>query len=149
MPKSRCLPAMVGAAALTLFAVPAGASVPALSGKYALGGSGTCQALESGSSPGAIESVIETAKFDPATGMVKQTATSITGDLLAWTGTTGYHTKRNSKTVTYSNTATTLTLNGITYNIVYGTVTNGIAQFAAFNGFDKNGCAITATMTRE
>lgn len=138
------------ATALALLTAPAFAAVPAISGKYALGASGTCQAIQSGSVVGLIESLNELANFDSTTGMVKFTGTGIFGDLVVWTnGTSGYETKTINQTQTYSNTATTVTVNGITYNIVYGPVKNGIAQSAIYNGFDANGCPVTGVAIRQ
>lgn len=136
--------------ALALIAAPANAAVPKISGKYIVADSGTCQAIQDGSNPGLILSLIETANFDPATGMVKLTGVGVGGDLVVWSGgTAGYQTQTLSKTHSYSNTATTLTVNGNTLNIIYGAVKNGIAQSAVINGVDGNGCVSTVTAIHE
>lgn len=141
---------LLAVAAVMLLAVPVRASVPALSGNYALAVTGICQGVQSGSNPGFLGSLIETDNFDPSTGMVQITGSGISGGLVVWTGgTAGYQTQTISKTHSYSNTATTLTINGIAYNIIYGHVKNGVAQSAVVNGIDGNGCVDTATFTHE
>lgn len=143
-------PAILAAAALALLAAPAGATVPALSGKYAVADVSICQAVQSGSNPGLLGSLIETTHFDPSTGMVKITGAAIFGYLVVWSGgTTGYQTQAISQTKTYSNTANTLTIGSTTYNIIYGHVKKGIAQSAAVNGIDSNGCVATVTAIHE
>src|SRR5690348_12667785 len=122
-------PALLMATSLVFLSVPAFATVPIISGKYAVSVSATCQAIQTGSNGGVIESLNEIANFDSANGTVKITGTGIFGYLVVWSGgTSGYQTQTINQDQSYSNTATTITVNGITYNIAYGHVKKGIAQ---------------------
>ena len=46
-------------------------------------------------------------------------------------------------TLNFSNTASTLTINGLTWNVAYGNIVSGIAHYVTFTGIDsqKPGCA--------
>jgi hypothetical protein len=50
-----------------------------------------------------------------------------------------------SKSYQFSNDATTLTLAGASFNIVYGAISNRVAQSFVFSGASNAGCAVSAT----
>lgn len=133
--------AVLASVAFALGAVPANATVPVIKGKYAVTGNEVCQAVEGSSTPGLIASFVETANFDPTTGMVAVTGAGSGGYLVVWPGDqAGYQHKTFSKMYSYSNTATTVTIGGITFDIVYGHLKKGVAQSAAVSGIDGSGC---------
>jgi len=141
---------LVGTTGLLLLITPSSAkSVPELSGSYALNYSVICQAVES-SSPGItiVESVI--AKFDRSDGMVQLTGTETSGDLVVWSGGTAGVTQSGvSQSQTYSNTATTVTFDALTYSAVYGPVSDGIAQSMLVSGIPNAGCTLSGTFIRQ
>src|SRR5262249_19670746 len=49
-------------------------------------------------------------------------------------------------TVAYSNSPTTLTINGITYNVAYSNIQNGIARRVFFNGVLSEGTVPNACL---
>jgi hypothetical protein len=119
--------------------------VPTLSGSYAVNYTEICQGYLSGSSPGSVTVESVTATFAPHTLTIAGTKTS--GDLVIPKGLVGGTFFQNpvSKSYQYSSTATTLTLSGATFNIVYGAVSNRVAQSFVFSGASNAGCAVSAT----
>ena len=53
--------------------------------------------------------------------------------------------------VNYSNTASTLTINGLTFNVSYGNIVSGVAKYVTFSGLDsqKPGCAEQGTAVHQ
>jgi hypothetical protein len=119
--------------------------VPTLSGAYAVSYTEICQGNLSGTSPGSVSVESVTATFAPHTLTIAGTKTS--GDLVIPKGLAGGTFFQNpvSKSYKYSNDMTTLTMGGATFNIVYGTVFNRVAQSFVFSGPSNAGCAVSAT----
>jgi len=119
--------------------------IPVLSGTYALNYTEICQAYLTGSSPGSVTVESVTAAFAPHTVTIAGTKTS--GGLVIPKGFVGgtFFQKPVSKSYKYSNDATTLTIDGIAFNIVYGPISNRIAQSFVFSGASSAGCAVSAT----
>ncbi|HEY5046580.1 MAG TPA: hypothetical protein VII49_00985 [Rhizomicrobium sp.] len=140
----------VVATTLTLWAMPTwAATVPTISGKYISTFNAICQAVDS-NQDGLIDNGAEVTNFDSSTAMLHTTGYGIDGSLVVWPGgTAGLTQFKLSQTAPYSNTATTLTIDGIVYNVVYGTVKNGIAQSLAISGIGPNGCATAIAAFRQ
>jgi hypothetical protein len=119
--------------------------VPTLSGSYALNYTEICQGYLSGTNPGSVTVESVTATFAPHTLTIAGTKTS--GDLVIPKGLVGGTFFQNpvSKSYKYSNDITTLTLGGTTFNIVYGPISNRVAQSFVFSGASNAGCAVSAT----
>lgn len=103
------------------------------------------------------------AAFSPAKGKVTVSGFDATGDSMLFhltgkaSGTLGnpltQKTMSGSK-IAYSNTDTTLTINGTTYQVLYGQVDkNNIAHYAAFQGVNQNdigeACSVQGEATRQ
>jgi len=119
--------------------------IPTLSGSYAVNYTEICQGYLSGSSTGSVSVQSVTATFAPQ--MVTIIGTKTSGDLVIPKGLVGGTFFQNpvSKSYKFSNDATTLTFGGTTFNIVYGTVLNRVAQSFVFSGASNAGCAVSAT----
>ena len=119
--------------------------IPTLSGSYALNYTEICQGYLSGTSPGSVSVQSVTATFAPHTLTIVGTKTS--GDLVIPKSLVGgtFFQKPVSKSYPYSNSTTTLTLGGTTFNIVYGPISNRVAQSFVFSGASNAGCAVSAT----
>lgn len=134
------LPRISLAAAATLaVSVPAMAAVPTLSGAYVYTSIESCY-----NNSWSVAHTTGTATFTPSTG----TATI-----------SGYHAGGTpptltpvSGTISYSNTATTITLNGTTYEVSYGKATKGVATHLAFiavvPGDSGAACSDQGTLTQ-
>ncbi|HEU0155075.1 MAG TPA: hypothetical protein VFQ82_03325 [Stellaceae bacterium] len=144
--------------ALLASAVANPAIAQEISGKYAIILQTTCQTIMSGRAvlePGSLSNSVGLADFTPdpkdhnkGVAHIDETviggppAASKTGSLAA--------SPRNS-TVSYSNTATTLTINAIRYNAIYTEIQNGVAQRVFFNGIaaegrSPNACAASGVL---
>ncbi|MGD0192255.1 MAG: hypothetical protein ABSD74_16055 [Rhizomicrobium sp.] len=149
MSYSKLKSACVAATALLILAQPTLAgSVPKISGKYALGFTETCQAVQTGSATGFINNFLVIANFDSTKGTVQLTGTLTAGGLVVWDGAlSGLNQSPVSSTVNYSNTATTFTVDGTTYNVAYGPLKKGVAQSAVYSGIgpDGPGCLESGT----
>jgi hypothetical protein len=146
----RALPAIAALASSLIFAPALAGSVPTISGKYATAYNEICQANNpSNPTPGVGETYSQTviASFDSKAGTVKITGTSVTGPLIG--NYVALSQSPISESGPYSNTATTLSIGGATFNIAYGPVKNGIAQTAVFGGISSGGCAATAVAIRQ
>ena len=122
------------------------AATPVISGKYVTNYKEICQT--NGQSGNADETYSEAlvADFDAATATVKISGTEVTGPLIvASCCSTKYTVKSGSRSSSYSNTATTITVNGATSNAIYAPLKNGIAQSVTFVGISTGGCAVSAT----
>jgi hypothetical protein len=112
-------------------------TVPALSGSYLYSGAENCP-----SGDGSVHQISGTIAFDPATGTAKLNAYAVTGSAPELLGI--------KSSQAYSNTATTFTLDTVTYHIAYGAVQSGIAGTATFIGLIKDGtanCGYQGTLT--
>jgi hypothetical protein len=126
-------------------------SAQELSGEYAILLQTTCQMIVSGSAtlqPGSSSNSVGTAVFTPRrktnnAGMVIINETVIGGPLIT-SGTGSVASSPRHSTVAYSNSATTLTINGIRYNAVYSNIQNGIADRVFFNGVLNEGTFMNA-----
>jgi len=127
--------------------VTASAAVPLISGNYAYSNSEICQA-PSPAGGGAIRSAWEVADFDHATGKVQFTGDGISGALVVPSGPGGLTESHLSGPVSYSNTATTITVGAQTFNVVYGPVANGVVQSFVYGGIVGT-CALSVTMIRQ
>jgi len=146
--RSKILPLIVAGAILASTAAVAKVPVlliPTLSGAYAVSYTEICQGYLSGSSTGSVTVESVTATFTAHTLAIAGTKTA--GDLVIPKGLVGGTFFQNpvSKSYQYSNDATTLTLAGATFNIVYGAVSNRVAQSFVFSGASNAGCAVSAT----
>ncbi|MEX2146334.1 MAG: hypothetical protein WED01_04895, partial [Candidatus Rokuibacteriota bacterium] len=87
--------------------------------------------------------------FTPDTGMAALSATSVDGEFLLMQGLTSsakLTQGTSSENWAYSNTSTTLTLNGITYRTAYGKRSGGIVQqFTAVGREENNRCVFLGT----
>ena len=143
----KLLPAAAAAVMLLCAPVTASAAVPLISGNYAYSNSEICQA-PSPAGGGAIRSAWEVADFDHATGKVQFTGDGISGALVVPSGPGGLTESHLSGPVSYSNTATTITIAGGTFDVVYGPVANGIVQSFVYGGIVGT-CALSVTMIRQ
>jgi hypothetical protein len=138
----------VSAVALLPMVQPALAA-PEISGSYSLSSTELCQAVlktDGARTPGVMKNGLAVANFDNSSGTVSGTLAEIGGDLVVWTNaTTGLSQDSRSFDVSYSNTGTTFTVNGVTLNVAYGSVQGGIAQSFQWNGANSNGCLIIGT----
>jgi hypothetical protein len=137
---------LVSITALALLAVPASAGkVPQLSGKYAFNFNITCQ-VASGDPFGLIETQVVVAKFNPSSGMVTMTGAQSSGELVVGSGgNPGTTTVPISVTEAYSNTDTTLDLQGVTYGAAFGPVAGGVAQSVLISGVPDSGCVLVGS----
>ena len=152
-------------AALLLTIAPAVAlAVPELSGQYIFSASSNCQAILSVTKDldgkvtgvnitngGALNGIAGTVTFTPATGRAVLSGTSVDGHLLLMQGQNSNFVldqQALSEDWAYSNTATTVTLNGIVYRAKYGKITNNIAQSVVVVGREEaNRCVFHGIFT--
>ena len=139
--------------ALFAIALPAEADTPQLSGTYAITITTLCQAqfstsLVGGQSNNAVETIDthNTGKIESATGTATFSGGQISGSTLGGKGDLtvienngafqgnqfGIATESGGINGPYSNTATTLTLGGTTYNAAYGNIVNNVANYVTF-----------------
>jgi hypothetical protein len=134
------------------------ASAQGISGKYAIILQTACQAIVSGAAilkPGSVSSSVGLADFTPDAknhykGIVDIDETVVGGPPIAANAGSIRENPLHS-TVAYSNTATTLTINGTRYNAIYTKVQNGTAERVFFNGTAAEGkfpntCAVSGTL---
>ena len=169
--------AMTAAAAALL--VPfAACATPAISGKYIVTERRMCQAVATFSfdntvntgdfvndvnlNGGIFKNSLVLANFSPAKGNVSISGTDEGGDVMLFDK-TGVQTGQqgnviaetaNSGKVAYSNTSTTVTINGETYHVLYGQIDkNNIAHYFATEGvFTNSGnelCTAQAEASRQ
>jgi hypothetical protein len=146
--------------ALTLLVVASGRPSRAqeLSGQYVILMQTACQMIVSGSTtlkPGGSSNSVGTAFFTPGAksknaGRVVINETVIGGPPIA-SETGSVVSSPHRSNVAYSNSATTLTINGISYNAVYSNIQNGIAARVFFNGVlgaggSMNACSVFGTL---
>ena len=120
--------------------------VPKLSGKYALSSTVTCQSNPPTDAFGLIDAKVVIANFNVRSGEVSMVGAETQGELIvASGGNPGTSTSPVGVTDSFSNDATTLTLNGVTYAAVFGPLSNGVAQSVQFSGRPQNGCVLLGT----
>ncbi len=158
------------AAVATLLAVaPAVAATPVISGKYVYASSTFCQptiqieyaqdtngqTFVNGlnlTEPEDTAHEVGLASFDPTTltvtfsgkkdhgsNVLLQTSGGLQGSMIAE--------KTESGSGSYSNTATTVTLSGATYNATYGKSSKGVVEYFALVGLDSAGCSVEWQLT--
>ena len=86
------------------------------------------------------------ADFDPSTATVSYSGTDDSGDNVLLQTSGGLQgsvisEKAESGSVAYSNTATTVTLNGATFHASYGKTVKGVVQSFSLVGLDSAGCS--------
>ncbi len=137
----------LAAGAFALLAVSAQAAPPKLSGTYIVNYNEVCQAslVDGQGDTGESHSEALTVTFDDSTMTATLSGIDIQGALVDMNGTpSGYTQVPLSGSGPYSNTKTTVTIDGTKFNIFYGPVKHGIAQSAAFNGITSGNCAASA-----
>ena len=165
--------------AAAVFACSAAQAAPAISGKYIVTERRMCQATATfnfangGSIGNYVNNVnlfggdtgqtLLLATFSPAKGTISVTGFGAGGDTMLFhltgtgSGTLGSalteHPENGNK-IPYSNTDTTVTINGLTYHVFYGQVDkNNVAHFAAFQGVYQNdigqACTNQGEITRQ
>lgn len=141
-----------------LFSCPAVAHVPTIAGNYVSVTRVYCQptlnVVHSGASVSSV-TLTQTAPtaystelefFDPHTNRVKITSVAETGSSLLLnddvSGLSGmpFQTASGSQKFSYSNDATTVTINGIKYHAEYGLQVNGVVQYFALLVLGANDC---------
>ena len=139
---------IVSAISVLLIVQPALAA-PEISGSYSLSATELCQALlrvDGFRYPGVMKNGLTVANFDDSSGTVTGVVKEIGGDLVVWTNATPELTQDSrSFNLTYSNTDSTLTVDGVPLNVTYGPVQGGIAQSFQWNGVNSAGCLLTGT----
>ena len=140
---------IVLAAMAGLGSSPVHAAAPQLSGAYLMTVSTLCQASLSGltSDPGEITQTVAVANFSPSHGTVAMIGFSDDGDLSS-VGAAGKPITQSplNQTVGFSNSATTLTINGKSLKVFYGDVARGVAQTAVAIGVVEPGCTESITL---
>ena len=133
---------LISALGLALMVTPALAqTVPIFSGKYVGNYNRTCQAVQSTANPGSTKQGVFVSNFDSVSGTVHVDGTGSTGALVVWTGDSeGMTPLIVHKNFAYSNDATTVTVDGTVYGVVYGASKAGIAQSATFSGQPTADC---------
>jgi hypothetical protein len=140
------------AGAALLLAQSAFAKTPEISGNYYFNLSEFCQPVidpwPSGSTVlynGLHTATTAVADFDSSTGQVSATGETISGDQMVTNSTAGNIAAASySLSGAYSNTATTLTLDGTAYTIDYKTVSKGLARSFHFYATATEGTGVTA-----
>jgi hypothetical protein len=142
---------------------PIAASVPAISGKYLLTYIETCQATVSTTkdpSTGDVGSLntVEPGQITHDTGLATVSSHSLTtagfedkGSLLIVKGISGQTPMAESswnQNVTFSNTASTVTIGGGQFHAWFSPA-SGAAQSIIFSGLSSKGCAATGTMIKQ
>jgi len=138
------------AAAAALFAAPALATTPVISGKYIVNYNEICQQNDAHiqfAGQGQTNAETLLANFDTANATVKLTGSvtyaPLVGNYIAPATTTV------SQSLAYSNTATTVTIGSTTFNALYGPLKNGVAQSAVFSGISSGLCSASATAIKQ
>jgi len=139
--------------ALFAIAFPAHADTPQLSGTYAVTITTLCQAqfstsLVGGQSNNAVESIDthNSGKIETGMGIATFSGGQISGSSLGGKGDLtvienngafqgdqfGIASESGSVSGAYSNTSSTLTFGGVTYNAAYGNIVNNVANYVTF-----------------
>lgn len=167
--------ALVLAGLACLIPIQAIAAAPKLAGTYAMTYNEFCQVTlditngtdtDSTSSQPVVTSITTvddgkisistaTATFTPKTATVALTATGAKGSILIVPGLSGPNEtmapQSFSGTASYSTTATTFTMNGITFDAAYGMIVLGVAKYVSFTAIDpaKPACVIQGTAVHQ
>ena len=122
---------------------------PSLSITYANPPSGFVLSSISSTNAGKFRSDAVTMTFTPGTSTVvvngsenKSSAISLLCNVLCSIGDPMTSASVNLS-APYSNTASTMTLNGVVYQAIYGALKVGVAQSGVMVGIDGSGCSIT------
>lgn len=142
----RIISFLLGGAAI-LCASATDAAVPIISGTYLLKEAKVC-GIAADPWPGAVttsfdgvsKSIVATVAFDHATGKADITGVQGSTQIIVPNSSGGSVSlsPNDGSAIPYSNTATTFTVNGQTYKVIYGTVTGGIAQELEFSGVETS-----------
>jgi hypothetical protein len=148
---SRLLFSAAGMSLLLISPVSA-ASVPILSGIYSISVTATCQATEN--SPGAIMNRLLTANFKNSKHIITVTGVTTYGSLVVPEGSAGGISQAAiSYSSPFANTATTLTADHATVNVVYGPITQSNVALSYLSSGpvieDGLSCVETATALRQ
>jgi len=152
---------------LVLAAWPAGATtVPVISGKYFTSAVSVCQPSIQVSyaggvvsaitvpSPGSMLNTAGIADFDAATGKVSIRGVANTGSALLLSDNMGHNfgtpLAGGPVKVKYgwSNTETTVTIDGTVFQAVYGKLKSGTVESFMLEGIDSGGCAVSISASR-
>ena len=143
------LAAVMYCAVLPAALVAAGASAatppaPQLYGTYDVNGTVFCQPGKPIGAGGAYDVNVGQAKFNPNAGVVVLQQTQVYGS--AKDNVIPFTVVTKNYDYTFSNTATTVTLNGLAYTVLYSNIQDGIAGTVSGVGVDSNGCARNFSM---
>jgi hypothetical protein len=96
--------------------------------------------------PGMLQEIIGTASFNDTRGRVKIVGFNVWGDLVRIIGhaSRAMHQEPLNVSWTYSNTASTLTLNRAVYRVIYTDVSGEVAGAAYFQRLDGE-CAVSGS----
>jgi hypothetical protein len=158
---ARSAPAALAAVVMMFAAQPASTAAPGLSGKYFAQGVSICQpsiqVIYTGgsvnninvTSPGSTLNLMTIAKFDPTKLKVTLTGVANQGSALLLADNVGHSFGMPfaggpvDAKYPWSNTDTTVTINGVVFQAVYGNVKGGIADGFMLEGIDSGGCSVS------
>jgi hypothetical protein len=138
-----CYAALMGSATATTV-MAATPPPPNLYGTYTVTGTVFCQPGVAAGSGGAYDVNVGTIQFNSGAGVIAMQQTQVLGSIK--TAALPFSVINKSYDYTFSNTATTITLNNTIYNVVYSNIQNGIPGTMLGVGVDANGCARSFTM---
>jgi len=138
-----CCSALMGSATATTV-MAATPPPPNLYGTYTVTGTVFCQPGVAAGSGGAYDVNVGTIQFNSGAGVIAMQQTQVLGSVK--TAALPFSVINKSYDYTFSNTATTITLNNTIYNVVYSNIQNGIPGTMLGVGVDANGCARSFTM---
>lgn len=107
---------------------------------------------------GKISVTTATARFNPKIGTVVVSGFTDKGSILQAEGLSdptmddlAEKPFGGATAVNYSNTASTLTINGLTWNVAYGNIVSGVAKYVTFSGIEteKPSCAEQGTAVHQ
>jgi hypothetical protein len=139
-----CTAIMGSVALVAVGALAAEPPGPELSGNYTVNGTVFCQPGTTGAKSGAYDVTVGLVTFYPTVGDVALRQTQVLGSVVDTT--LPFSVLNKTYDYTYSNTATTVTLNNTPYNVIYSEVEGGIAGAVSGVAVDSNGCARSFTM---
>lgn len=129
-----CVPAFANAGATP-------GAIPKLSGKYVLSFIDNCTATVTTTT---VHENVVLADFDPVAGTI-----SFSGFTLVVDPDTGPLMTGISGNFAFSNTKTSLTLNNVVYQAMYGSVKKGVATSLSYIGVSSPNCGAQGTLTRQ
>ena len=160
--------AAVAAAAAVLWCAPSDAKVlvPIIEGEYVSTTHVFCQPqLSINHSGGAVSTVtlgqpapssvtVTLEHYDPKQGIIKVSGFTDAGsnlllnDDLAGSSGVPLAESQDATTLTFSNTVTSVTINGVAYHVVYGLRLHEVPQYFVLQTIDANGCVVQSTKVR-